>query len=540
MQVGRRQATQPVVYNKSVRKDAATLMTSGRAGKVYPLAYIPLLREDSASGRVAVEMALAEMPRPLLNAVFANFQAWFVPKEIDPRFASSHDAMAAYVGEDIETAPSATRSPPSWFNVDTQTKFAASEFAETLGVHCVSGLNIQTEVVDAFVAVHNFRLAAHSSKLTRKSYMVEDVDEALELPRAFWPTGPFSHVVPDYERALVVGALDLDVSAGKLRIRGLLRGTTANGYSGAYLRTDNNAPDTPDEPKAVFMDYADAAPIIFADMAGEKVTVSLNDIDMARKTQAFAKLRSSYAGVDVNGFVDDDAIMAHLMQGLRVPQDAFKRPILLDAKRVAFGLTERHATDGASLDESVTTGRAGANLSINVPATMFGGTIVVIAEVLPERIYEAQSDEWLHMTAVSSLPDALRDIQRIEPVDQVLNRRVDARHTTPNALYGYEPMNAVWNRNFTRLGGSFYQPDPNAPVNEQRAAIWQSGEVDPQFSDDHFLAPVDFPHDVFADTEASAWEAVVRHSVSIVGLTQFGDVLAEDNGDFEEVNTNAE
>ena len=54
----------------------------------------------------------------------------------------------------------------------------------------------------------------------------------------------------------------------------------------------------------------------------------------------------------------------------------------------------------------------------------------------------------------------LPDIQRIEPVDMVLNRRIDARHTAPTGLYGYEPMNDKWNRDFTRLGGDFYQATP--------------------------------------------------------------------------------
>ena len=32
-----RQSTTPVMFNKSVRKDTAVLMSSGRAGKVIPL-----------------------------------------------------------------------------------------------------------------------------------------------------------------------------------------------------------------------------------------------------------------------------------------------------------------------------------------------------------------------------------------------------------------------------------------------------------------------------------------------------------------------
>lgn len=156
-------------------------------------------------------------------------------------------------------------------------------------------------------------------------------------------------------------------------------------------------------------------------------------------------------------------------------------------------------------------------------------------EVLPERLDEAQSDEWLYITDPDGLPNALRDIQNPEPVDLVLNRRIDARHTQPTGLYGYEPMNDKWNRSFTRLGGVFYQPDPRNPFTEQRAGIWQAPVVDPVMSQDHWLAPSPFPHYVFADTAAPAFEFVVRHNLKIVGNTQIGDVLVENNDDWDAV-----
>jgi len=39
---------------------------------------------------------------------------------------------------------------------------------------------------------------------------------------------------------------------------------------------------------------------------------------------------------------------------------------------------------------------------------------------MPERLDERQSDEWINTTTVAKLPDALRDVQRPEPVDMVL------------------------------------------------------------------------------------------------------------------------
>lgn len=205
-----------------------------------------------------------------------------------------------------------------------------------------------------------------------------------------------------------------------------------------------------------------------------------------------------------------------------------------------FGFAERHATDAENLDQSVTTGRCSAQLSINVPASDIGGMIIFQIEVLPERLDERQLDEFLTITEVDALPNALRDIQNPEPVDLVPNKRIDAKHSAPTALYGYEPMNDKWNRAFTRLGGSFYQDTPGVPQTEQRSAIWQTDYVDPTFTSSHFLAPKPFPHFVFSDTQAPAFEFTCRHSIKIVGLTQIGDVLAENTDDFATVQATME
>jgi len=415
-----------------------------------------------------------------------------------------------------------------------------SDFGRTLGIHFKAAV-ANSDVVDAFNLIYNFRLAAHSSKLTRKKYITESVAEALALPPAFWPASRFSSIVPDYERALVVGALDLDVSAGKMPVHNLIRvaGTGTNvGTVASAVNSHDNSTITPTPPigdlRNIMMHYQ-TTENVWAEMAGETVTTSLADIDKARTTQAFAKLRTSMAGMNTSGFINDDTVLAHLMQGLSVPVDQFKRPWLLDSKRVPFGFAERFATDSANLDTSVTVGRASVQLSLNVPANDVGGVVIFTVEVLPEQIHERQLDEWLHVVDTDSLPNALRDIQNPEPVDIVPSSRIDAKHTTPDALYGYEPMNDKWNRAFTRLGGAFYQATPGTPQTDQRSAIWQADVVDPTFNANHWLAPAPFPHYVFADTAAPAFEFVVRHSCKIVGLTQIGDVLVENNDDYQAV-----
>lgn len=538
-----RQSTTPVSFSRTMRRDRCVTMSSGRAGVVVPCGYIPLLPGDGCAGRVALDIKLAEMPKPLLNAVHANFQAWFVPKSAHPRFSGRDELQHAFTGEKIKAMGSADRDPPSYYDVltvSTGGTVASSTFFKTLGIHLPGSgtAKVQSDLVDAYNLVWNFRAAAHSSRLTRRMYLSEDAAAASSLARAFWPSSRLSRVVPDYERALIVGALDLDVAAGRLPVSGV-GVTSAATWSDFTFKETGGVSGTKSvstgTQTSVVQDGTTGFPAVFAEMAGQNIGVTLADIDKARTTQAFAKLRTAYAGNDSTGFDNDDTLVALLMQGIAVPPDQFKRPWLLDSRRVPVGFLERFATDAANLDASVSEGRASATLSLNVPVNEVGGVIIITCEVLPERVDERMSDEWLLCTEPDDLPNALRDVQRVEPVDLVLNRRIDAKHTSPGGLYGYESMNDKWNRDFTRLGGDFYMATPGGGWTENRSNIWQAEIVDPTFSGSHYLAPAPFPHDVFADTEGSAFEFVCRHEVRINGLTQIGDVLAENNDDYEAV-----
>lgn len=538
-----RQNTKPVAFAESIRGDKNILMSSGRAGVVVPVGYIPLLRGDSLSGSASFSAELGEMPRPLLNGATFNVQAWFVPKTAHPQFTGSDEFMHSYMGQDITALGAAARTPPSFFTSVSGANLvtvAGSDFFKTLGIHVVAGEPIHTDLIDAFSLIYNFRTAAHSSRLPLREYATESFANSTALPRAFWPSSIFSGVVPDYESALVVGNLDLDVLAGQLPLVGVQRGQNTNGYSGTYTRTSDGVTVSNPSPKTLYTDQSQtngAGATAWAEMAGQVVGVSLADIEKARVTQAFAKLRAAYAGNDATGYSNDDAIVATLMSGMQVPEDQFHRPWLLDSKRVPVGFGERFATDAANLDVSVVQGRTQVSLSLNVPKQDSGGIIIITAELLPDRLYEAQSDEWLHVQTPSELPDALRDVQRVDPTDFVKSRRLDARHTTPDALYGYEPMNNVWNRNTTRLGGAFFQPTAGGAATDQRSGIWQLSIVDPAFTDDHYLAPTPFPHTVFSDTLAPAFEFVCSHQVAIRGLTQIGDVLDENNDNFIAIET---
>lgn len=532
-------------------------MTSGRAGVVVPVGYFPVLPGESVSGSVGIDIKLAEMPRPLLNRVWLNAQAWFVPKGAYPQFPGRDELNHAMTGEPIKALGASDRTPPNFYttiNGATLVTAAGSAMFQTLGLHVPTGSTINTDLIDAFVLVYNFRLAAHSSRLERRSYASEDIAEATSLPPAFWPSGRFAHVVPDYEQALVQGTLDLDVIGGRLPIAGLgfHTGTTL-GVSGNHETRQTGGITVASGSKKTWLNRegSNAAgrgliaieedpahigfPKVEAVMSGQVISVTLNDIDKARITQAYAKLHAAYAGNDATGFDNEGTLVALMMQGIDPGPESFKRPWLLDSERVPVGFAERHATDAANLDVSVTKGQASCTLSLNVPRAEVGGTVIYTVEVLPERLDERMSDEWLYKTTFDDLPNPLRDIQRTLPVDLVQNRRIDNRHTAPTGLYGYEPMNYEWKRSFTRLGGIFYEPVPGNVVTESRAGIWQTDIVDPDFEGTHHLAPVPFPHDVFEDTLGPAFECTSRHIATIVGNVQFGDVLTEANDDYAAV-----
>jgi hypothetical protein len=521
--------------------DNCSVLTSGDAGVIIPVSIAPLHRGDSASGRIMINMELAEMPRPLENAVVGRVQSWFIPRPSLPHFSGLDEYTHAFHGKNITQLGAAGRTPPSLYDTVGTGAIAAaqsSEFFKSLGISLVASTAINTDYIDAYNVVCNFRRAAYSSKTTRYDYYQENATTALELKPAFWPRNRMHNVVPDYEQALVIGSLDLDVTSGSIPVSGL------GVFSGSNASTNANIKKTGGVTQATGEWFGGTAltaeedpdnanfPKILVEMAGEVIGTSLADIDKARTTQAFAKAQAAMAGNDYSGFNNDDVIISELMQGFVVPEELFNRPWLLDNKTVQFGMQERHATDAANLDDSVTIGRASTSLSINVPRAEYGGVILTTIEVMPERLYERQSDEYIYCTTVDDLPNALRDLQRTEPVDIVINRRMDTAHTTPAGTFGYEPMNSKWQREFTRLGGEFRQLTPGTPSTIARTAIWQPDIVDPAFTSDHYECPHPFPQDVFSVPSNDIVNISVVQQITIVGHTQFGDELVEDNGEF--------
>lgn len=549
-------STTPISFPRTLRNDNQSLLTTGRAGEVIPFGFVALFREDSATGRVTVSAELAEMPKPLENAVIGRLQTWFVPRPALPHFSGLDEYTHAYQGKNITQLGAAGRTPPALFDTISHSAVYAtangSEFMRATGLTVEANETTNTDYVDAYILVQNFRLAAHSSKMTRYDYYQEDNTAALELKPAFWPRNRFHSVVADYESALVTGALDLDVAAGSIPVTGIgPTGLSATGLTAGYydskgqnvtsgsaitIEGSGSANTSTERHFQVEIDGS-GYPEIFADMASQTVQTTLASIDMARKQQSFAKMVAAMDGNQYSGFNNDDVLILDLMNGFTVPNELLNRPWLLDNKTGVFGMQERHATDAANLDDSVTVGQLVLSTSINVPTANYGGIIFSTFEYMPERLYPRASDEYMKVTTEAQLPNALRDSLNPEPVEIVLNGEIDTAHTTPGGTFGYRELNAKWNRDRTLLGGDFQSLTPGTPATAARTALWQPEYVDPVLTSDHWLCPHPFPQDVFSVPGNDTVTLSVRVECTIRGLTQFGASLVEDNSEFADITT---
>lgn len=541
--------TQPLSFPRTLRADNQSILTSGRAGEVIPFGFIPLFREDSATGRVTVAAELAEMPKPLENAVIGRLQTWMVPRPALPQFEGLDEYTHAYQGKNITRLGAAGRTPPSLFDTISHSAVYAtangSEFMRATGLTVEASETTNTDYVDAYILVQNFRLAAHSSKMTRYDYYQENNTTALELKPAFWPRNRFHSVVADYESAVVVGSLDLDVTAGQIPIRGIGHAALDDpidtvsqsavmwdGADTAFTASHRHA-----QSENIFLDDKDGNPYMYGDTVGQTITASLADIDMARKQQAFARAVAAMDGNQFSGFNNDDVLILDLMNGFTVPPELLNRPWLLDNKTGVFGMRERHATDAANLDDSVSVGNLVLSTSINVPVQRYGGIIFSTFEFMPERLYPRASDEYMKVTTEAQLPNALRDYLNPEPVEIVTNGEIDTAHTTPAGTFGYRELNGKWNRDRTLMGGDFRALTPGTPATAARTAVWQPGYVDPVLTSDHWVVPHPFPQDVFSVPGSDTVILSIRVECAISGLTQFGSALVEDNSEFADITT---
>jgi len=269
-------------------------------------------------------------------------------------------------------------------------------------------------------------------------------------------------------------------------------------------------------------------PDVFAELQDNGITLSLANLEMAKKTAAFARLRTQYTGHD------DEYIIDMLMSGLTVPEQAWKQPMLLADQNTVFGMSKRYATDGSNLTESVVNGMTMIEQRFRLPPAPMGGVVMMVVEVTPDQLFERQKDPYLYTVSVDTLPDALRDTLDPEKVSIVKNEDIDLDHSEPNDTFGYAPLNHEWTRGIPAIGGKFYRPEVDASFDEDRQRIWAVETADPVLSEDFYLCTT-MHQKPFVETTGDNFELLMRGEAAIRGLTVFGGELIESSDDYEKV-----
>lgn len=507
--------TSPIQAEKSVRRDDIKVLTAGYAGKIIPLKYIPVLREDRVSGGCRIKIEMDETAELLMTAVNVDVQAWFVPFLAFDRFDGLDQFNRSYRGQaegSGQVVPFINGIP---FN-------SGSPVNRALGLHGKQGDTVNGAYLEAFNLLVNHRYEMRSDKITPRAIYDHT------LPKGFWHHSQLDHIVPDFDQAAIDGEVMLNLDQTKLPVRGILTGTDpyqgsssrhgvggeirddgSNWFSGAFAAQDPNNMGFPD---------------VYAELAQEGVTLSLSNIELAKKTAAFAKIRDEYK-------VDDEHILDLLMSGIRVPEVEMSKPLLLDRQKTIFGYDQRYATDGANLEKSVTTGETIVDLRFRTPHMNTGGIIFITAEISPDQVFERRKDYFLHATTPAEFPDFMRDYLDPEKVAVVQNDHIDIHHTQPDATFGYAGLNHQWDRTFINLGDRYYR-EVGDPFDEDRQRVWDNTTVDPTFTED-FMLMNEIHHNVFASDTVAPFNFQALGEVEIVGNTVFGKRLVESTGSYD-------
>jgi len=525
----------PIAVQKSVRSAKGRVLTSGDAGKILPLKYEWLHREDGVrSGKIRVNVEMMESTEMLMNGIGCTLYAHFVPMLAFDRFNGSMDELNRSYKKENGAAGSvipffesnkvfngsnvlSLGNETNIKNIDT-INFQSSgskEFYQTMGIH-IEATNFNTTPVEAYNAIVNHRRKARSKSLPLRNAFDHT------LADAFWINNGMQNIVPDYDQNLIDGQVTL---AG-LTFQAPIKATHANSLGSTKDATANGVPSSASHSPAMLggsiVDEGDYYLFddIFAELTtGGNATMSLADIEQARKTAAFAKLRAKYDGLESEYIID------LLMSGIAVPDEALKQPILLGRQRAMIGFNQRYATDGANLDKSATNGMATIDMSIRTPAMNTGGVIMITAEIVPEQLWERKKDYFLYTTDPDTLPSYLSDFLSPEKISRVQNNHADVNHATPDGTFGYAPLNHQWVKDAVNIGGKYYRP-ANDAFDEDRAKIWSAESINPTLNESFYLCS-GLHKKVFADQVSDSFEITCLTDMSIEGNTVFGAGLQE-------------
>ncbi|TIM42885.1 MAG: hypothetical protein E5Y55_20935 [Mesorhizobium sp.] len=521
----------PIDIPRTNRVHTGRGITSLPAGKMVPILAAGLHREDSIpNSPLRLSFELEETVEILMNAVRVDVKAYIVPMLALDRFQGSLDVLnRSFEGQ----PPLDGETVIPFIETMVGPAYASNDILTYAGLHYKVGANINTAYIEAYNQIWNYRAANRSKSLTPRTRLQAN------LAPAFWNHEMFKHIVPNFDEAKVDGEVALNIVGGQMQLKGIgkiVAGSTAP-IAGVSTRYPGNVVQTPTWQTPLSNLSADmssnlastAIPLIFAEMAANGVTVSLANIELAKKTQAFARLREAYAGHS------EEWVINILMDGIQVPDQMLKDPMLIAEASTIFGMSKRYATDAANLTDSVVNGATFVDLNIRMPRLNTGGVLMIVAEVTPEQLFERQKDAFLHLSNnEADRPKFLRDYLDPQKVEIVTNDMIDVAHATPAGTFGYAPMGHKWNVTAPHIGGRFYRPQADAAFDEDRQRFWAVETLNPTLGTDFYLC-TNIHTKPFAVTTQDIAEVVIQGDLLIQGNTQFGPALIEASNDYAKV-----
>lgn len=525
----------PINTIRSNRSDVTKFMSSGDAGKTLPIMYAPLLREDAIRrGKVRMTVGMQETAEMLANGIFLRVHAHVVPFLAFSRFNGSMTELnKSYAGEN-----GIAGSVVPFFNTASgqaavDTTGALSEFLQTMGIHH-GDTNFNYAIRDAYNLIWNYRAQAKSKDITLRNETDNDIAPA------FWIKSSFNDVKASFDDALIDGKVQMSGLTFQAPIKSDGYTQVSHGNQIGNVDVNNgststggtrNIPSATTGSISISGDYAVFSDIFAELTQGGSATMSLADIEKAKQTASFAKLRQKYD-------MHEDRIIDMLMDGIRVEEQTLRDPILVDSQTTMFGYSQRYATDSANLDKSVTNGLASVELNLRTPRINTGGILLVTAEIVPDQMYERKQDTYLSTTSPTTLPSFVKDYLDPQQVRTVTNAEVDTNHSNPTSIFGYAPMNSQWERSFARVGGKYYRP-ANDAFTEDRSSIWSLEENDPSLSESFYVCPT-LHKKVFADQTEDSFELMGEMDLTIEGNTVFGGRIDEATDDYDEIQSDVD
>jgi hypothetical protein len=540
-------STSAMTPPRTMRKDEAVLLTTGEMGEIIPTMYSYLLREDQVTnGRITLNVSTTELTEMPVNGIAVTAHVWLVPMLALQQFGGSLDRLnKAYTGtQDIDG------SVPTYFeknkyydpatdavytlggvsSIDTSTgagMIAAGtpKFYQTMGIHTESS-DINNTLVQAYSVSTNSRYQYLSKSLDKRN----EFDH--RFAKATWPLNQLRYIVPDFDDRFIDGeaAVSLSFDNAQVKSKAFQQYNARNEVSGGTSSLVNDETYVPSMDASNVILDGDWA--LFSDIVAElqngQGKVSMRDLENAKKTAAFAKLRAKYS----DRLAEDD-IVDLLMDGIAVPMSELREAMLLKKVTVPMVYNQQYATDAANLDDSVTRGYAQIDCSFKTPKINGGGTIIVTLEVVPEQLYERKEDYWLSNPTVDAMPSFVKDYLDPQKVETILNKEIDVNHTDPNGIFGYAPLNSRWQRrSHTRVGGKYYRP-ANDAYDENRAKIFTAETSSSMTLNEDFYLVSGLHKKMFADQVTDGLEISGRMSINIAGNTVFGQALMEATNDYD-------